>query len=405
MAVIVLRSVKGSPLTIAEADANFSNLNSEVGQKLDATAYTAADVLTKLKTVDGTGSGLDADFLDGLTTSSTDTTGNTVVTRTNGNFSANVITASLTGNVTGNVIGNLTGTVTGNATNVNGVVAITNGGTGATSIAAARTAFGLDTMALQSASNVSITGGAIALTTALAIGSGGTGANNAASARVNLGLVIGSDVQAYSATLSSFAALATTGIMVRTGTGTSTTRSITAGTNISITNADGLAGNITVTGSQTPTVTSIIKSGTSGAGDIGQSTNRFGTLYGTSTSALYADLAERYTTDIEYGVGTVIVVSLDESGAEGTQCFQQGQRVLGVVSEKPAYLMNGDAPGQALALRGRVPVKVAGPVKKGQALIAGQDGNAIVGDTQNSFAIALHSSSEVGVKLVECVIL
>ena len=65
MAVIVLRSVKGSPLTIAEADANFTNLNTEVGTKLDSATYTAADVLSKLLTVDGSGSGIDADLLDG----------------------------------------------------------------------------------------------------------------------------------------------------------------------------------------------------------------------------------------------------------------------------------------------------------------------------------------------------
>lgn len=34
--------------------------------KLDATSYTASDVLTKIKTVDGSDSGLDADLLDGL---------------------------------------------------------------------------------------------------------------------------------------------------------------------------------------------------------------------------------------------------------------------------------------------------------------------------------------------------
>lgn len=39
----------------------FSTLSS----KLDASSYTAADVLTKIKTVDGIGSGLDADLLDG----------------------------------------------------------------------------------------------------------------------------------------------------------------------------------------------------------------------------------------------------------------------------------------------------------------------------------------------------
>ena len=61
MADIVLRSVKGSPLTIAEADANINNLNSELGSKLNITSYTPVDVLAKLLTVDGLNSGLDAD--------------------------------------------------------------------------------------------------------------------------------------------------------------------------------------------------------------------------------------------------------------------------------------------------------------------------------------------------------
>lgn len=66
--------------------------------KLDASVYTPADVLTKLKTVDGTGSGLDADLLKGLNVVTTNTA-NTVVARdASGNFSANIITANLTGN-------------------------------------------------------------------------------------------------------------------------------------------------------------------------------------------------------------------------------------------------------------------------------------------------------------------
>lgn len=46
-------------------DANDTELAMAISFKLDASAYTAADVLAKLKTVDGTGSGLDADLLDG----------------------------------------------------------------------------------------------------------------------------------------------------------------------------------------------------------------------------------------------------------------------------------------------------------------------------------------------------
>ena len=55
----------------------------------------------------------------------------------------------------------------------------------------------------------------------------------------------------------------------------------------------------------------------------------------------------------------------------------------------------------------RVPVKVAGMVKKGQRLVAGQDGTAqaAFGNTADYFAIALESSDDTGVKLVEAVIL
>ena len=47
-------------------DPNFATtVSTQIGAKLDASAYTAADVLTKIKTVDGSTSGLDADLLDG----------------------------------------------------------------------------------------------------------------------------------------------------------------------------------------------------------------------------------------------------------------------------------------------------------------------------------------------------
>ena len=39
--------------------------NAALNAKLDASSYTAADVLAKLVTVDGAGSNLDADFLEG----------------------------------------------------------------------------------------------------------------------------------------------------------------------------------------------------------------------------------------------------------------------------------------------------------------------------------------------------
>lgn len=41
-------------------------ITTEIASKLDTTSYTANDVLTKVKTVDGAGSGLDADTIDGI---------------------------------------------------------------------------------------------------------------------------------------------------------------------------------------------------------------------------------------------------------------------------------------------------------------------------------------------------
>jgi hypothetical protein len=404
MAVIVLRSVKGSPLTIAEADANFTNLNTEVGTKLDAATYTAADVLTKLLTVDGSGSGIDADLLDGRN-SSTSNTVNTVVHRdSSGNFSAGTITATLVGNVTGNLTGNVTGTVSGNATNVDGTVAINNGGTGATTAANARTNLELGTIATQASNSVSITGGSIAGITDLAIADGGTGASTVAQARTNLGLVIGSDIQPFSNNLTALAAITTHGLFVKNTAGTAITRSIAGSTSITVTNGDAVSGNPTIALSSTPEVSALIKTGTNGSGNIGQTGNRFGTIFGTATTAQYADLAEKYTTDVEYEAGTVLAVAIN-GNAEATQTWQSGQRVLGVISTNPAFLMNDEADGQAIALRGRVPVKVVGPIRKGQPLICNQDGKGMYGDTSNSFAIALETNEDVNVKLVECVIL
>jgi hypothetical protein len=405
MATITLRSVKGSPLSIAEADANFENINEEVGTKFDAADFTATNILTELAdNDDGTGMELNAETVQGYDIS-TSADADTLVLRgasgeiTTGNISC---TGSLTGNVIGNVTGNLTGTVTGNATNVSGTVAINNGGTGGTTAAEARANLGLGAAAEADLANIAITGGSITGITDLAVEDGGTGASNATAARTNLGLVIGQDVQQYSATLSAFTGVTTTGIVVKTDAGNATSREITASTNISITNGDGVDGDIEITGTQTPTVSSITKTGTNGTGDIGQSANRFGTIYGTATSAKYADLAEKYLPDADYPVGTVMTVGGEK---EITAC-RVYSRAIGVISENPAYMMNSELEGGVyVALKGRVPVRVVGPVEKGDELVPTEDGNAYASGNGKVFAIALESKSGAEVKLVEAVIL
>ena len=123
----------------------------------------------------------------------------------------------------------------------------------------------------------------------------------------------------------------------------------------------------------------------------------------TASQAQYADLAEKYTTDQEYEVGTVMMVNTSES-SEVTAAMA-GNIAVGVISGAPAYLMNADSEGQAIALKGRVPVKVAGEVSKGQAVYVDDNGVATASNTGSDMVgIALESNGDSGVKLVECIL-
>jgi hypothetical protein len=98
---------------------------------------------------------------------------------------------------------------------------------------------------------------------------------------------------------------------------------------------------------------------------------------GVAGSAKYADLAERYTADSDYDPGTVLIF---DGALEVTVSNQDASpKVAGVVSTDPAYLMNSDLQGTltvALALTGRVPTKVIGPVHKGDMMVSTADGRA-----------------------------
>ena len=131
------------------------------------------------------------------------------------------------------------------------------------------------------------------------------------------------------------------------------------------------AGVLTVNGITVPSIT---KSGTSGTGDIGQTGNRFGTVWattfsGVASTAQYADLAEKYMPDREYEPGTVLVFGGD---AEVTIAnIYMDTRIAGVVSTNPAYMMNSELDGGVyVALTGRVPCKVTGKIRKGDMLVA-----------------------------------
>jgi hypothetical protein len=120
---------------------------------------------------------------------------------------------------------------------------------------------------------------------------------------------------------------------------------------------------------RTISLVSITKTGTNGTGDIGQTGNRFGTIWGTASSALYADLAERYKADGNYEPGTVVVFGGPEEITVAREFMDR--RIAGVISTNPAYLMNDvEGAGLAVALQGRVPCRVVGKIRKGDMLVA-----------------------------------
>lgn len=285
MAIINLRQDKERPLTIEEVDSNFDNLNQEVAQKLDTTAFSAANILLLLEPIQGVSSTIDAKKLQGYLPSKTSQPNTAVIRDSLSNVYANQFYGVHIGAVLGNVTGNLVGTVTGNSTNVDGVVQIEHGGTGATTPVNARNNLGLGNMAVQNKSTIEITGGTITGVTDITVEDGGTGASTASGARSNLGVVIGSDVQAYAAILSGVSATSGNGLLVRTDTNSSVVRTFTQGNSIEITNANGKDGNIGIALTLTPTVSGLTKTAnTNGVGDIGQGSNRFGVMYGQGLS-------------------------------------------------------------------------------------------------------------------------
>ena len=100
--------------------------------------------------------------------------------------------------------------------------------------------------------------------------------------------------------------------------------------------------------------------------DIGSTSKKYNTVHAKATSAQYADLAEMYESDSRYDVGTVVVFGGEKEVTQST--ISNDTRVAGVVSENPAYLMNDESEGQAIALVGKVKCKVHGMVSKGDLL-------------------------------------
>jgi hypothetical protein len=168
------------------------------------------------------------------------------------------------------------------------------------------------------------------------------------------------------------------------------------------------SGNITVAAGNI-TVGNIVNGYGNGVGNIGSSTNYFNTVFAQATSAQYADLAENYASDVEYLPGTVVVFGGEQEITISREVADE--RVAGVISTNPAHLMNAAQSGLPVALRGRVPVNVIGPVFKGDSLVTSDTSGfaqSVGRDRsygQAVFAKALETNANTGEKIIQAVIL
>ena len=148
-----------------------------------------------------------------------------------------------------------------------------------------------------------------------------------------------------------------------------------------LTGAATLSSTLNVTG--VTTVNNNILPGTNNTLEIGSASFKFANVFatylrGTAITAQYADLAERFEADAVYTPGTVVEIGgLKEITAAVKEL---SEAVFGVISTLPGFLLNGtagpDASHPAVAVNGRVPVRVVGTVKKGDRLVSAGNGLA-----------------------------
>lgn len=138
---------------------------------------------------------------------------------------------------------------------------------------------------------------------------------------------------------------------------------------------------------------------------------RANVVHATTTSAMYADLAERYEADCDTEVGDVVILGGE---AEITKCNDDlSSAVFGVISESPAFLMNAQAGNNdshpMVALKGRVMVKLQGTGRAGDRVVSAGNGEARVARIEecnafNTLGRLIKDKYNEETALTECVI-
>ena len=146
--------------------------------------------------------------------------------------------------------------------------------------------------------------------------------------------------------------------------------------NVTVTSSGNITLNVTAANNYVFATGSFAPNG-NGAQQLGLTGARWSNIWGLASSAQYADLAEYYVSDADYEPGTV----MDFGGEnEVTICGNaMSQRIAGVVSTEPGYVMNDGQAGEftlPIALQGRVPTKVVGKISKGDMMVSAGNGHA-----------------------------
>ena len=414
----------GSLLTGTYSNSNVSSFLSAFGSNTVSTTgsitagnITGGNILTS-GLMSSTGNATHGNILTGgLVSASGNVSGNYLKSTNDVIVGGNISTTNLTGtgiSITGNITGgniltsgivstnaNITGGYFfGNGVSLTGVIS-SYGNSNVTTLLS-----GLGSNTISTTGNITsgnfLTGGLLSATSTITGGNLNTGGNISASGNISGGNLI-----------------------MPSGTGNVTSHDVNSGGNVSVTGFVSAAGNVTganiVTGGNLSisgvttinsggAVTAIVNGASNGVGNIGASGAEFNTVFAKATTAQYADLAEIYTVDADYESGTVVVFGGEAEVTTTTQFADVS--VAGAISTDPAYLMNSSESGLPVALRGRVPVKVVGPVYKGDLLVtAGANPGYAVSVGKNTeyslavFAKAIETNTDEGAKVITAVIL
>ncbi|MDA9225120.1 hypothetical protein N9O93_00345 [bacterium] len=255
--------------------------------------------------------------------------------------------------------------------------------------------------------------------TAVAAGSGLTGGGTSGGLTLNIGAGTGIDVAADSISVDmgdfTTANLAESGNLYFTDARADArvsavvTNSFVDALNVDADTLDGISSASFMRSDANDSHSGTITPSSNNAINLGSGSLKYANVYattfqGTATSAQYADLAEKYESDADLEAGTVVMFGGDK---EVTSCDSENcHAVAGVISTDPAYMMNAGSEGQFVALTGRVPTKVTGPVAKGDLMVSAGNGMAMANNDAQAGRIIGKAvgSSEGGEAVIEVLV-